>query len=59
MAVITQGHRPADLPDAAQCGTSGQAEGPRALRAKFAVANVRPREHPGRGGPPDALLARA
>eukprot|EP00974_Lingulodinium_polyedra_P048091 4617395-Lingulodinium_polyedra.AAC.1 len=39
-AVITQGLRPADLPDAAHCGTSSLAEGPRALRAKFAIANV-------------------
>eukprot|EP00974_Lingulodinium_polyedra_P050418 4848380-Lingulodinium_polyedra.AAC.1 len=39
-AVITRGRQPADPPDAARCGTSGLAEAPRTLRAKFAVANV-------------------
>eukprot|EP00974_Lingulodinium_polyedra_P049967 4805903-Lingulodinium_polyedra.AAC.1 len=39
-AVITRGRWPADPPDAARCGTSGVAEGPRTLCAKFAVANV-------------------
>eukprot|EP00974_Lingulodinium_polyedra_P096415 9346016-Lingulodinium_polyedra.AAC.1 len=39
-AVITRGHQPADPPDAARCGASSLAEGPRTRRAKFAVANV-------------------